>query len=240
MFNMKKKTAALLSVVLLLCVLLTGNVFAATKTTGESTTNRSMKVTAKCSLPDVTVNVVVPSSTKTYLNPSKAPVKLSNCTLDSQIITEQCYIENKSTVPISVSASVVGTINSGSKLTFATSSVADSDSTAKQAFVYFEMKSVADPDEVTKDGWTWDPYDADKHIVVSKTTKSKSDIITLDKYDEEDETNTAKRFGVFTLAGDCTMFPSEAWTTKDGFTTSIAFTFKALPYDYTVDSGETN
>jgi hypothetical protein len=232
MFNMKKKIAALLSVVLLVCSLLTVNVCAATAK--ESTTNRSMKVTAKCELPKVTVSVVVPSSTKSYVNPSKVTVTLKNYTLDAQIASDLSYIENKSTVPIAVSASVTGTINSGSKLQFTTSSTVGSSSTAKLAFVYFQMKAVADPDAVTASDWD-DKYDATKHILVTKNTKTLSDIVILDKYDEDNENNGAKRFGAFTLSGDCIQTPADAWTAKDGFSTKVAFTFRALPYDTEVD-----
>jgi hypothetical protein len=231
MFSTKKRLTAFLSALLLVCSLLTVNVSAATAK--ESTTNRSLKVTAACSMPSITINVVVPSSTKSYINPSQTTVKLGATTMDTQIITETAYIENRSAIPISVSASVTGAVKSGSAMKFTTESTKDSSSTEKLAFVFFQMKATADPDPYKVE---WDKtYDPDKDILVTTATNSKTDFVKLDKYDADTDDGTAKRYGSFLLSGDCTEMPTTAWSTKDGFTTQIAFTFKALAYDTEID-----
>jgi hypothetical protein len=235
MYNMKKRLTALLSVFLLVCSLLTTNTFAADSEKTISGNKGTTKVTGTCSVPSVTIDVVVPSSEKTYINPTQASVKLNDTISNAQIVTETGYIENRSSVPISVSASVSATVKSGSTMKLVTTSTKDSTSTAKQAFVFFQMQ----PTDASYEGpstLTWDTtYDADKHILVTTSTKSKTEFLTLDKYDPDAENDTAKRFGAFLLSGDCVVLPKDEWTTKDGFTANIAFTFKALPYDTTVE-----
>jgi hypothetical protein len=229
---MKTKLTALLSSFLIVCSVLP---LGASAASSANTT----KVTGTCSLPSITINVVVPSSEKTYINPSQVSVKLGSTISNAQIVTETGYIENKSTVPISVSASVSATIKSGSTMKLVTTSTKDSTSTAKQAFVFFQMQRVdaSYTDETTGGPGSvdWDDeYDADKHILVTTGTKSKKDFMILDKYDETATTDDAERFGAFLLSGDCIILPKDQWNEKDGFTANIAFTFKALPYDTTV------
>jgi hypothetical protein len=232
MYNMKKRLTSFLSAFLLVCSLLTMNASAASNMVGNKATT---KVTGKCYIPDVTINVVVPSSEKAYINPSKTSIKLGATISNAQIVTETGYIENLSEVPISVSASVSGAIKSGSTMKFATASTKGSTSTAKQAFVYFQMQAV-DATYTGPKSVNWDSeYDADKHIMVTTSTKTKTDFLTLAKYDPDAASDTAKRFGAFLLTGDCVILPKDPWTSKDGFTANIAFTFKALSYDTTVD-----
>jgi hypothetical protein len=220
MFNMKKKLAVLLSAVLVVCSVLPMSAAAA----GNKST---LKITGTCSIPKVTIDVVVPTSEKVYINPSKVSVKLGGSISDAQIVTETGYVENRSEVPVSVSASVSATLKSGSTMKFATASTKDSTSTAKQAFVFFQMQPV-DVDHTDANSVSWDTeYDADKHILVTTSTQKKTDFLTLAKYDPDND--TTERFGAFLLSGDCVTAPKTAWTTKDGFTANIAFTFKALP-----------
>jgi hypothetical protein len=229
MYYMKKRLTALLSAFLVMCSLLTMNASAASSTTP------TIKITGTCSVPDVVINVVVPSSTKSYLNPSKAAVQLGAIISNAQIVTETGYIENLSEVPVSVSASVTGTIKSGSTMKFATASTRDSESTAKEAFVFFQMKAVdASVEDLSNVEWD-SSYIEGQHIMVTTSTKSLTDFITLDKYDPNAEEDTGNRFGAFLLSGDCVILPTDPWTSKDGFSASIAFTFTALPYGTEVE-----
>jgi Tfp pilus assembly protein PilV len=219
---MKKKLTTVLSAMLLVGSLLSTNAAAAT-TASKYTT----KITSECPIPSVTIDVVVPSSEKVYVNPSKVSVKLNGSISDAQIVTEVGCIENRSAVPISVSASVSASIKSGSTMKLSNTSTKNSGSTAKQAFVFLQMQPISDPEAKIN----WDKtYDADKHILVTTNTKSKKDFVTLGRYDAEDENSTSKRYGAFMMTGDCVTLPKDAWTTKDGFTANVVFTFKALPY----------
>jgi hypothetical protein len=230
---MKKRLTILLSAVLVVCSALPLCAAAAKSEATISGNKGSLTIAGTCSLPTVTIDVVVPTSTNTYINPSKVSVKLNGTISDAQIVTETGVIENRSAVPVAVSASVSATIKKTSTMKLSTTSV-DSSSKAKQAFVFFQMKQVdasyEDPKSVS-----WDTtYDPDKHILVTTGTKSKTNFITLDKYDPEATDDTAMRCGAFMLTGDCSVNPTDAWSSKDGFTATIAFTFKALPYDTTV------
>jgi hypothetical protein len=217
---MKKKLTTLLSALLLASSLLPMNASAA----GNKCTT---KITSECPIPSITIDVVVPSSEKVYVNPSKASVKLGATISDAQIVSETGYIENRSVVPISVSASVSASVKSGSSMKLTTTSTKGSTSTKKEAFVFFQMKPVSDPDA---NSVSWDQsYDADKHILVSSTSKTKKDFVTLARYDKDDDSNA--RYGAFVMTGDCVAAPKTAWTAKDGFTATVVFTFKALPYD---------
>jgi hypothetical protein len=229
----KKRLTILLSAVLVVCSALPLCALAANNETTISGNRGTTMLYGTCSLPDVTIDVVVPTSTNTYINPSKVTVNLAGTISDAQIVTETGFIENRSEVPVAVSASVTATIKKNSTMRLSTTSV-DSSSKTKQAFVFFQMKAVdasySDPKSVS-----WDTtYDPDKHILVTTGTKSKTNFITLDKYDPEATSDTAKRCGAFMLTGNCAVNPTDAWSTKDGFTAAIAFTFKALSYDTTV------
>jgi hypothetical protein len=216
---MKKKLAVLLSAFLAVYSVLPINAAAATS-------NNTLKITGTCSIPTVTIDVVVPSSEKVYLNPSKVSVKLGATISDAQIVTEVGYIENRSEVPLSVSATVNAAIKSGSTMKLVTASTKNSTSKAKQAFVFFQMQKASE--QTISNNISWDQtYDADKHILVTTSSKSKTNFITLDQYDPEND--TTDRYGAFMLSGDCIVMPTSGWTTKDGFTATIAFTFKAMP-----------
>jgi copper(I)-binding protein len=140
------------------------------------------------------------------------------------------YIENQTETPITVSVKVTGSKTSGSGVVFKTASTSGSSSTAKDVFAYFQMQAVSDPDSMS-----WDSSDANNSVVVSTTAKSVTDMVTLAKYDEDNVDTSANRYAAFKVDGDCVMFPDSDWTSKDGFTVQVVFTFKALPYDYEVD-----
>jgi hypothetical protein len=229
MNNRKKKWTALLSVLLLVCSVLPMSAVAADT---ESVTNRALKITGTCSLPAITV--VVPGTTsKTYINPKSVAVSLSGSISNAQIVSAPTCIQNMSEVPVSVSVSVTGSIKSGSSMKLVKTSTAGSSSTAKQAFVFLQMQATeeSDPQKVK---WTG-TYDADKHIVLTTGTTTKKDYITLAAAPADESSAATKCYGAMLLLGDCIVLPKDAWTTKDGFTAKITFTFKALSYGTEVD-----
>lgn len=219
MKRMKNRMAALLSAAILMVLL--------TPTVQATTSKYQTKVTANCVMPEMAINVVVPTGTKAYLNPKQLPVKIGSTIVAAMIFSDEAYIENRSKVPVKVSTSLKGTIKSGSNLTLATASFATDETKVKKAFMYFEIQAVNDPENVT---WA-EEYDAEKHVVVAKTQKINKDIISLAAYDAEAEEGgeAAKRFGAFRLGGVCTDFPTSPWTSKDGVNVEIVFTFTALP-----------
>jgi hypothetical protein len=209
---MKKKLTALLAVSLAVLSAFPVNAFAASS-------KYSTKITATATIPNITVAVTVPTGGSTYINPKQVSANIAGKMQDDQISSGPAWIENKSEVPISVSVSVTGSVNKRSNMWLSDTSTKGS--TSKEAFVYFEMQTVADPKNVT-----WDAsYNADKHILVTYGTEEKEDYITIGAASQ------AKHFGAFRLSGDCVAEPEDdPWTTRDSFTAKIVFTFKPLPY----------
>lgn len=176
------------------------------------------EITASCLIPDVTIEVSVPVSGTVYLNPYKLPVELAgNRTSNAQIVSEPAYIENLSDVPVQVDVSAYGE-PSGELELFAISTKGLGN-IGKYAFVYFEMKAVSNPDQVT-----WDSaYDADKHLFILDSELTKTNIASLGSAKE------ANRFGAFRLSGDCVAAPPVPWDARDGVVVYVTFTFQPLP-----------
>lgn len=178
----------------------------------------NIKITATPYLPEIKIEVVVPAYKKVYINPYQIPVKVGGSIEDSQIISEPASIENLSEVPVKVDVEVTGTVKSTSDMLLQATSTTGTITTAKRAFIYFEIKASSSPDTAA-----WDNgYDADAHVVVRESTKAKKGIVTLAAE------NQANRYGVFHLTGDCVQNPREEWTARDGVSVEIIFTFSPL------------
>jgi hypothetical protein len=215
---MKKKLTALLAVSLAMLVVSPVNAFASFNDFNKRTT----KINGKCSMPDVAIEVTVNSNTDTYMNPKSAPVTINGQVTRRKIVSDTSYIENKSEVPVSVSAKVTCRVNSGSNLQLTEKSTQSLGITDKAAFIYFEMQAV---NSATRKAWDSE-YDPDKHILlVDGDTTEKEDFIVIGAASQK------KHFGVFRLTGDCVAKPeNDSWNEDDGVTATIAFTFKAVPY----------
>jgi hypothetical protein len=211
---MKKKLTALLAV-----SLATLSAFPVCAASNQSST----QITATTAVPNVTIDVTVPSQTNAYLNPEQVTVNLGNKMEYGQILSPTTYITNNSVVPISVSASVTGDISDTSDMVLRNKTTVGARLKDKQAFVYFEMLPTADPENVS---WA-SRYDAKKHLLVlDDDTTEKENFVTIGAASQ------AKHYGAFRLAGDCVADPeNDVWTSDDSFTTTIVFTFKALPLD---------
>jgi hypothetical protein len=210
---MKKKLTALLTACLVMFSVLPVDTAAASK-------SYNTRITASCSIPDIVLSVTLPTATNTYLNPKKVSVSAGATVTDGKVvITDPSYIDNQSEVPISVSASVTGTIRKKSTLTLCDKTTKGRKD--KSAFVYLEMHAVSDP--TTESAWD-SSYDASKHILVLDGTEEKENFVTIGAASQADH------YGIFRLTGDCVTDPEDdPWTSRDGFTAKIVFTFKALP-----------
>lgn len=180
-------------------------------------TQNTTQIEAVCELPEI--KVTVPQTGEVFINPYKMPVEINGAFIGYQIISTPTVIQNESVVPLKVTATVTGTIKEGSDMILSSTSV-DPNLTKKKAFIYFEIQSTNDPENVV-----WDSeYDMDKHIVVRTVAKMKKNIVTLDAYDEDGQ---KKCYGAFRLTGNCAAVPRNGWTEKDGLDVTIAFTFQA-------------
>ena len=177
-------------------------------------------VDALCNLPEI--SVTVPSSAEVFINPYKIPITIESDESTAQIVSTPACIENKSTVPLSIPATVIGTIKEGSDMGLYAYSTQEQELTSKRAFVYLEMQASASSSPADVD---WDSeYDVEKHIVIrAGVPRTKKDMVTIAQADQP------KHFGAFRLTGDCVATPRKPWTEADGIDVEIAFTFKALP-----------
>lgn len=196
---------------------------------------------------DITIAVLVPKTGTAQINPYGLPVKLNTAgqsITGEQIVTKPLAIANQSEVDLAVSATVTASIKGDLKFLEAAPAA---DDTSKSAFVYLQMKQ-----ETTllqaglnteKTGFTdavLDPaaaawkqaYNADKDLVLNsrETGASKDNMVFLKKGTAGSDANlmdiVAGGAAMFRLSGAVVAGPREAWTAADGFTSTVAFTFK--------------
>lgn len=222
---MKKRKLTAFMMAVLMTVMLTP-AFAA-----ESNTNT--RIEATCLLPDV-ITVIVPAEVDAMINPYDMEVGFSPTYLG--ITSAPASIHNLSAVPVNVSVTATGTVNEGSNMTLVGVSTTGSTSTAKRAFVYYEIQAVDAGAVEELEGYTdpidfkywsgWDSeFDAEKHLIVRTTPKVKKNIVTLAAGDEK-APEDSKCYGTFRLSGDCIRIPKGGWNTAvDGFEVRVAFTF---------------
>jgi hypothetical protein len=202
---------------------------------------------------DITISVTVPGTGDAQINPYGLPVEATKNKSGAdpakisghQITTQPLYITNDGDIDLSIGATVTTTITTGSNMEIV-ATAPTSKTTDKQAFVYLELTPS------TKTGATTTLTDDEKDALIdeaaewkkstySSTSKtqlllstddpvSKSGMATI-KAVTVDSSTKAKSYGAgsivqFRLDGTVTEEPEEAWSTKDGFTANIAFTFK--------------
>lgn len=194
---------------------------------------------------DIEIAVLVPTTGTAQINPYGLPVKLTTANKSitgEQIVTKPLAIANKSEVDLAVSASVVATANGDLKFVEAAPAA---DDTSKSAFVYLQFKkeSTLISTNLETDGNSFkatiideaaskwkQAYNAQKDLVLNgrEAGSSKDNMVFLKKATINNNTATIVAGGgaMFRLAGSVVSNPREAWTESDGFTATIAFTFK--------------
>ena len=204
-------------VAIFMSALLTASAITAFASEEPPIAGASMRISV-ATLEEVVVQVTVPSEKELYINPLGFPVEMGEHTDNSQIIMESAYIENLGDTPVSVSVSVTGSLSEGSTMMLSSSSTKIAGLTSKKAFLYFEIQSVSDPDNVT---WAKE-FDAEKHIPVRIAVKTRKNIIELDAADGSNP------YGAFRITGDCVAKPRTPWSPADGIKVVVAFTFKPV------------
>jgi hypothetical protein len=204
----------------------------------------------KTTYAEVPISVTVPTTGTATINPYGLPVNVTlsdNTTkqmTSHQITTQPLWITNNGDVDLSIGATVTTAITSGSELTIVDSKPAD-DETAKQAMVYLEVRqsaltadlsSALDADEkdtILTDaaGWAASTYSSTAKTQLLLSTDeavSQSGMVEIKKITDNSGTKKYSKESIveFRLEGNVTEDPEKAWTTKDGFTATIAFTFK--------------
>lgn len=209
----------------LFCAVLALFMLLSVQPTAAASNHRSTIINATCRLP--VIRVFIPSSGTVYLNPYKLSVSINGQSEDRQIVSSRGRVYSKSDIPLDMDVTVTGAVKSGSTMTLASSPTGGSGS-AKSAFVYFEIHQVDDPDYDLVD---WDAeYDAAKHIVVTDGVPiTKKSIMTLPAMTMDKEVAPGG-YALFRLSGDAVRQPTDAWTSNDGLTVTVAFTFTPIPY----------
>lgn len=182
----------------------------------------------------ITLNVTVPTTGTAIINPYGLPYDISGSTVSGQQITTGAplLIQNKSAVPLSVSASAIGQVKGD--FLFAASAPADT-VTTKSGYVLVQMfaadgvtETNAADTEVLAQKFAALPENSDdstKDIVVGTTAASKNDILTLRAGSSDGELVDGGA-AFFRLGGKVVKSPATAWASTDGFTVKVAFTFE--------------
>lgn len=206
----------------------------------------------------ITIDVVVPANGAAQINPYGLPIdvaKSDNSTkvsFENQKIMTQptAAIKNKMKVDLAVKAAVTGAIKAlpgGSTATpmkFASEALT-ADVTAKSVFAYVQVKPSAQTgaddatlgDALIDEYAAWEQdYDAAKDILVKVGTETKENFVTLKAAEMDTAANgggfkayKAGSVALIRVAGDVVASPREDWSTDDGFTVKIAYTFAPAP-----------
>lgn len=180
-----------------------------------------------------TIRVSVPSTGKVYINPAKLSISASTgvrfdaaANVVPQVVSAPSCIRNESEVPVEVNISATGTVSSGSGITLVKTSTAGSTSKNKNLFMFLQMKAVDADTASDLESITWDStYNAENHVLIGTTAKSKNAIVTLDEKDGDNS------YGAFLLSGDCITKPTKPWKSTDKLNVNVVFTFTPLPLE---------
>jgi hypothetical protein len=201
-------------------------------------------VTATYSEPEIAVTV--PDSGTIAINPYGLPVTFEKSDGNTvsvkkqQITMAPLSIRNDGTTSdLDAYVTVSSTAKSGSNVKFIASdpnqSTTEGDKTSNKIFLQIEgvasgKSGAADDtledaliDEYCTDA-TW--ATATTQPLDDKGAAASTKIATLAEYNTTDDEYAAGSIALIRLTGKLVEEPSTAWTTKDGFTTTLAFTFK--------------
>jgi hypothetical protein len=219
---------------------------------GESTTNRTIKVDGAYQAVDIAV--VVPTSGTVVINPYSLPVEIGKDSDEKavkvegkQIVTKPLTIKNQSEVKLNVNVTATPTVK-GNLALVTTPLTSETIPTEKKnsAFLYVAVESTTlegakDADAVNDAAITaawkaktdWTEYSADATNVVALTksgtaaSKTNMGVLTAAKMDDDGAFAEYQSGSIafINVSGSCAQNPTTAWTVKDGVTIQIAFTF---------------
>jgi hypothetical protein len=191
---------------------------------------------------EISIDVTVSPTGTATINPYGLPIKFTKSDGSTKtaavegeaIVTTPLSIKNNSESKLKVSATVTTVNGKNSGIEFVSAAPA-STVTSKQAFVQLQLKKSA---KTGTAGNTLEDLLADEFVTAATWTTpdgavtlstddpvTGKDLVTLEKYDSNNG-YVANSIALFRLGGKVVEDPDEAWTTKDTFTTTIAFTFK--------------
>ena len=165
------------------------------------------------------IEVLVPSSGQVIINPYCLPVELDGQTATDQIVSAPLILENRSTIPVSVSASVTGTVPPGSGVSFAAAPPMP-DSPVKEIFLYAEFHAVPEP--AFQPSWSGLYSDSTNQLMVGVQSAAKADVMRLEAG------GTACSWGVLRLFGSAAVSPMVPWQAGDDIQATFVFSFTPI------------
>lgn len=163
------------------------------------------------------INVLVPSTGQIVINPYRLPVELDGQTSNDQIVSEQLILQNLSVVPVSVSASVTGTVPPGSGVSFAAVPPAP-DSPVKEIYLFAEFQPLSDL--FFQPAWNGQySEDSANQLLVSSWSTRKDNVLRLEA------SGAAYSFGAMRLFGSAAVSPMVPWQAGDDIQASFVFSF---------------
>jgi hypothetical protein len=209
-----------------------------------ATSSNTTKVTA--TYQPVTIDVVVPTTGTTIINPYGLPVDIGPTgtvvqVKGAQLVNKPMLLKNKTSTKLNVSVSATASVTG--TFTFATSDIEDvTTDTKNDGFVYlgFAASDLTGAETALTDAAvatkyaavTWPEYDGDKTIALKATTSAitKSNVAVLAAATMDTDGTTFKEYAsgsieYFGMCGSVAQNPKTAWVAKDGFVANIAFTF---------------
>jgi hypothetical protein len=212
----------------------------------ETKTNTETKVTGTYS--EIAISVTVPTTGTAQINPYGLPVEFKKSESSTkttkasgqQIVTQPLYISNEGDVALDIAASVTTGVTGDA--TISTTELTGKETT-KSIYAYLQMVQSANKtlDDTGKDkiieefaaDATWTTDKVGKLVLPKEDT----DAATAEKLatlaaskvtgsgSEATVTYNVGSIVLFRVAGNVVTKPEDDWTTKDGFTATIAFTF---------------
>ena len=165
------------------------------------------------------IEVLVPSSGQVIINPYCLPVELDGQTSTDQIVSAPLILENRSTIPVSVSASVTGTVPPYSGVSFA-SAPPMPDSPMKEIFLYAEFHAVPEP--AFQPSWSGLYSDSTNQLMVGFQSAAKADVLRLEAG------GTACSWGAMRLFGSAAVSPMVPWQAGDDIQATFVFSFTPI------------
>ena len=166
------------------------------------------------------IEVLVPSAGQVIINPYCLPVELDGQTSTDQIVSAPLILENRSTIPVSVSASVTGTVPPGSGVSFAAAPPMP-DSPVKEIFLYAEFHAVPEP--AFQPSWSGLYSDSTNQLLVGGfQSTAKTDILRLEA------SGMACSFGALRLFGSAAVSPVAPWQAGDDIQATFVFSFTPI------------
>ena len=165
------------------------------------------------------IEVLVPSAGQVIINPYCLPVELDGQTATDQIVSAPLILENRSTIPVSVSASVTGTVPPGSGVSFAAAPPMP-DSPVKEIFLYAEFHAVPEP--AFQPSWSGLYSDSTNQLMVGVQSAAKADVLRLEAG------GTACSWGVLRLFGSAAVSPMVPWQAGDDIQATFVFSFTPI------------